>query len=41
VNDEEACVAKTRERGHKLLHQEGDEQKDYCADIVAEQAGEN
>lgn len=39
--DEKACVAKTCERGHKLLHQKGDEQKDYCANIVADQGVEN
>ena len=38
--DEKACVAKTCERGHKLLHQEGDEQKDYGAEIVTKQAVE-
>ena len=41
MNDEEACVAKTRERGHKLLHQEGDKQKNYSAEIVADQGVEN
>ena len=33
VNDQEAGVAKPRECGNKLLHQEGDEQKENGAEI--------
>lgn len=38
--DEKTRMTQTGERRHKLLHQEGDEQKDNSAEIVAEQAVE-